>query len=235
MELSALDPGKIFALMGAGGLFALAGLYLMFRPKADGHSAKIEIFGMKFESSSAGLLVFVIGSAFLASPLFIRESTDPDDGLASTSTASDPNDAALVSSEAQPAGVTTTTPQPLSVQTSPARAITAVGEEAEPNNTIAVANEIPVGSLITGEVAEGDMDFYSFTFPGDFDGQFTVNLSSGARDIGFTIFDELGGEYKLRSDWRRYSRDVDQERYYLGVWTRERRAAYSLTVAARSE
>jgi hypothetical protein len=73
MEVSALGPGQILALMTAGGLFTLAGLWLMFRSKLGGHATKLELLGIKFESSSAGLLVFLIGAAFLALPLFVPE------------------------------------------------------------------------------------------------------------------------------------------------------------------
>jgi hypothetical protein len=79
VEFSPLDPVKIVALMAAGGVFALAGLWLMFRPVPESGGTKIKIFGLEFESSSAGLLVFLIGAAFLAVPLFVSEGGPPAD------------------------------------------------------------------------------------------------------------------------------------------------------------
>ncbi len=73
MEFEALDGIKLVMLMAAGLLFAVVGLYLLIRPKPEGSAAKIELFGMKFESSSAGLLVFLIGAVFLVIPLFVAE------------------------------------------------------------------------------------------------------------------------------------------------------------------
>lgn len=76
MKFGELDETKIFFLMGCGAAFALAGLWLMFRPKGRG-SAKVELFGLKFESSSAGLLVFLIGAGFIATPLVVAERPQP--------------------------------------------------------------------------------------------------------------------------------------------------------------
>jgi hypothetical protein len=73
MQIVALDGAKLLALMLAGGVFALAGLWLMFRPQPAGEAARIELFGLKFQASSAGLLVFLIGAVFLAVPIFVPE------------------------------------------------------------------------------------------------------------------------------------------------------------------
>lgn len=76
MNFDTVDDQQISLLMLAGGIFAFIGLWMMFRPKTDGHAAKIELFGLKFESSSAGLLVFLIGSGFLAAPVFMTEKNE---------------------------------------------------------------------------------------------------------------------------------------------------------------
>jgi len=72
MEFTALEPWKLIVLMAAGGIFSAAGLWLIFRPKTDGHSMVIHVAGMKLEASSAGVLVFLIGTAFFATPLFVQ-------------------------------------------------------------------------------------------------------------------------------------------------------------------
>lgn len=73
MEVVALDSSKIIALMIAGGAFALAGLWLLFRPQIEGHAAVIKLFGMEFQASSAGLLVFLVAAGFLATPIIVPE------------------------------------------------------------------------------------------------------------------------------------------------------------------
>ena len=73
MDVVALDAAKLTALMVAGAAFALAGLWLMFKPQPAGEAAKIELFGLKFQASSAGLVVFLIGAVFLAMPIVVPE------------------------------------------------------------------------------------------------------------------------------------------------------------------
>ena len=69
----ALDGTKLLIFMASGGVFAIAGLWLMFRPRVEGHAARVELFGLKFQSSSTGLLVFLIGAVFLAVPIVVPE------------------------------------------------------------------------------------------------------------------------------------------------------------------
>ncbi|MEM1130443.1 MAG: hypothetical protein AAGH83_07960 [Pseudomonadota bacterium] len=233
MEFAALDPGKLLVLMIAGGVFALAGLWLMFRPKPEGSRAKIELFGLKFESSSAGLLVFMIGAAFLALPLFVPSGADNTGSAAKATSVEDPAvEGAEQRTEAGRGEVATSTPQPAAVTARPARALTAVGEEVEPNDNIAVANEIAIGSVIHGEVEAGNPDFYTFTFPDDYIGRFTANLS-GDR-VGFSTYDDLGG-LLFQSNSKRFNSEVEYSRYYVSVGTGEKRAGYTLTVGAREE
>lgn len=229
MEFTALEPWKLMVLMAAGGIFSLAGLWLIFKPKADGHSMVIHVAGMKLEASSAGVLVFLIGTAFFATPLFVQETPDTSrSGLDVTRTPAAPSNNAAAP---DPGRVQTQDARPQGVPTVPRRAITAVGTEIEPNDNIAEANEIEVGSVISGMVEEGGPDYYSFTFPEDYIGTFAVNLSG---DISwFTLYDELGakiGEYHERT-----RREVTSPRYYVSLGTRDRRATYQLSVAARGE
>lgn len=75
MQIVSLDGWKLLALMLAGGIFALAGLWLMFRPQPAGEANRFEFLGVKIQASSAGLLVFLIGAAFLTMPIFVPERT----------------------------------------------------------------------------------------------------------------------------------------------------------------
>ncbi len=77
MTLLALDPTRLLLMTVAGLVFAGAGLWLLLRTRPAGGAAKIELFGMKFEASSAGLLVFLIGAAFVAAPTVVPERSVP--------------------------------------------------------------------------------------------------------------------------------------------------------------
>ena len=73
MDFPTVEPWKLLTLMIAGGVFSVSGLWLMFRVQSSGETAKVELFGLKFQSSSAGLFVFLIGATFLLLPLFVPE------------------------------------------------------------------------------------------------------------------------------------------------------------------
>ncbi|PWR04438.1 hypothetical protein DKT77_01815 [Meridianimarinicoccus roseus] len=232
MEFTALDPWKLIVLMAAGGVFALAGLWLILRPKTDGHSMVVHVWGMKLEASSAGVLVFLIGTAFFATPLFVRENS-ASGGAATQQASGDPGSppAAVVRNAAEESRVQTSEARPQSVQTVSGRAITAVGSEVEPNDNVAEANEIAVGSVISGTVEQGNPDYYSFTFPEDYVGSFAVNLSGDV--VWFTLYDDLGARIGNYRDSTR--REVRSPRYYVSFGTSDRRADYRLSVASRSE
>lgn len=138
----ALDNAKLFILMAAGGLFAVTGLWLLLRPK-PASGAKIELFGMKFESSSAGLLVFLIGAAFLATPLFVQERIAPAGaGQPGAVTAARPG--ASTNSGQFGAGA----PPGPAIAAIPQR-VRAEGREREPNDGYDQANHISVGDSIS--------------------------------------------------------------------------------------
>lgn len=134
----AVDTSKLLALMAAGAIFAAAGLYLLLRPKPQGGSAKIELFGLKFESSSAGLLVFLIGAAFLAIPLFVPEKpTELRDTLAPSSKPDDIASQGPVLLPARPDA-----------------------KEVEPNDRVQDANQLLIGATASGRVRSGNIDWY---------------------------------------------------------------------------
>jgi hypothetical protein len=79
-QFQGVAPAKLIILMVAGAIFAFAGLWLMFRQTPAGDAARIELFGIRFRSSSAGLLVFIVGALFLAAPVFVPEAKQPRSG-----------------------------------------------------------------------------------------------------------------------------------------------------------
>jgi hypothetical protein len=140
MQIVALDGTKLIVLMLAGGAFALAGLWLMFRPQPEGEAARIELFGLKVQASSAGLLVFLIGAAFLAVPIFVpeRENADPGRALAPRSEVGSGAEGAGLGGEGQTAILLPPGPD---------------AEESEPNDTIQEANQIALGLFYSGSLA----------------------------------------------------------------------------------
>lgn len=152
MAIPALEGYKLLLLMGAGALFALAGLYLLLRQQSDNvDAARIEIFGLKFQSSSAGLLVFLIGAGFIAAPLYAPERSIPDvnTGAALTPRA----DAIGTSLDAAPSVA-----EPGDIRL-PVRA---AGEEVEPNDSIAEANQIAMGTAVRGTARDAEVDWFVF-------------------------------------------------------------------------
>jgi hypothetical protein len=127
--------------MVAGGGFALAGLWLMFRPKPEGGAAKLELFGAKFEASSAGLLVFLIGAGFLAAPLFVPERNTAA-GAAGTAATTGPNRLVV----------------PTAAGELPVRK-RAEAREVERNDSFDTANLLEVGASVAG-TTEGGEDWY---------------------------------------------------------------------------
>lgn len=148
MEFEAVSATRIVVLMSIGALFAFAGLYMMLRPKPEG-AAKVELFGLKFESSSAGLLVFIVGAAFLAVTLFVPErqgGAGDNEG---------------------PIAEAPKTPQEPGASTPP-KTITegALIKEKEPNNGIRDAQPLAIGQVVAGKFGgNSGEDWYSVSFP----------------------------------------------------------------------
>jgi hypothetical protein len=154
-------------LMVAGAAFAATGLWLLLRPsKAEG-AAKIELFGLKFESSSAGILVFLIGAAFLALPLFVE-----------------PRPAALDLAPGVGVAAPSAPGVPLLL---PARG----AEEVEPNDTIHAAARLPLEATVKGVVNHDDSDWYVVAL-GDEPRPRSLALRhlSGSGYVTVTVFDE---------------------------------------------
>lgn len=159
MEFEALDGIKLVMLMAAGLLFAVVGLYLLIRPKPEGSAAKIEIFGLKFESSSAGLLVFLIGAVFLVIPLFVPEKKIvaevpiPSPGETLKPKLVDKPDPAKQPVPEQP------TPTPVVIAGEKV-------EETEPNDSVETATPFALGQTLRGQTgSDGDVDWFVMPIP----------------------------------------------------------------------
>jgi len=138
MTLQAIDTGTLYALMAAGFVFALAGLYLILKRKDDENAARIELFGLKFQSSSVGTLVFLVGAAFLVLPMFAPRE-DAAAVLPEPSRPGAPVAEAQGGDSAPPSG------RPAIVLPAAANAA-----EVEDNNAISDANQFSLGHGVRG-------------------------------------------------------------------------------------
>lgn len=150
---------RLLFLMAIGTIFAVAGLWLLLRPKQSG-TAKIELFGLKFESSSAGVLVFLIGSLFLAVPLVVPEKPG------GPGRSEDQTNLTVVDPQ-RSAGTTDGGNLALVLPADPATA------EIEPNERIQDANQIALGQTVSGKLRKGDEDWFVVAVP---DGPAYVDL-----------------------------------------------------------
>ena len=178
-----IDTTISSVLMVVGGLVMFVGLFLVFRPSA--HGAKFELFGLKFESSSAGILVFLVGTGLLVNPIYMdRVASQDAETIADDGTLQPQADGTVVATV--PEGAMGGQPVDLTV----GRALFLEGAEIEPNNTLAGANVVAVGSSITGEVALGDDDFFTFFLPDGFEGEVAINVDGHSSNM--KVFDDLG-------------------------------------------
>lgn len=237
--LPALTSDRLLLLLIAGGVFSLAGLWMMFRPANEGDAAKLELFGLKFQSSSAGLLVFLIGALFFVGGILLPErgtgatgdntqiSEPAGTGVDGTATS---GGSTLVQA-AEPPAPALTTAQP--------RAVTIDGKEAGDNDTMPLANELPLGTSVLGSVKRGDFDFFTVALPDGMYGKISFNLNA-KNDVWMQVFDDLGG--KINACWAKTCRlDIQHARYFVQVGLSDRESlgnksfGYSLTIAAREE
>ncbi len=223
MEFNAVDGLTLITLRIAGAIFALAGLWLVLKPqrepvKGDGdedtplRGTKIKAFGLEFEASSAGLLIVLIGVALLVSPLFVSEKV----------TWNPPGDReGLEQGDFKPAS-------PVNIE----------GGEQEPNNSLASANIVPIGAVITGDVAHDNEDFFKVETPGDTRGELVVTAL--AEYIGLTILKDDGSVVYSRKNqttvsWRG---PFEGTKYYairIQQWTGRNPMPYQVMVVARPE
>lgn len=180
MEFEAISETRIIVLMLVGGFFSFAGLFMMLRPRPEG-AAKVELFGLKFESSSAGLLVFLVGAAFLSVTLFVPERQKvlaPDDGQ---------NDIDVPSES----------PKLLADEVSREISSVAVLKENEPNDGIRDAQPLQIGQVAAGKFKDqaGDVDWYSVSFDNDNIAQHEIKLRHvNGNTVWVTVYDSRENE-----------------------------------------
>jgi hypothetical protein len=225
MQIVALDGTKLIVLMLAGGAFALAGLWLMFRPQPEGEAARIELFGLKFQASSAGLLVFLIGAAFLSVPIFVPERPAADRRAGAAAGGAGHADA----SRTMPPGERR--PGQIAIEAA----------EAEPNDTIASANLVSLGSVIRGELSRGDVDFFAVDVPEGVRGDIVASIHVSETRANLELMDDAGTPLVRREAGVGYhtssnsvERSTQRPRYFIAARNLLRDPGrYTLTVAVR--
>ena len=180
MSIQPIDEFKLIALMIAGAVFALTGLYLLLRRPAEADAARVEMFGLKFHASSTGLVVFLIGASLFAAPLFvpatpIREAVE---GLPSQTVV--PVDT--------PASVTEPAPGDAALPSDRLERV----REAEPNNSRETAMTLSPGTY-AGTVSAEDEDWFVFVPDDRFGSRFRVKLRSLKGMVGAEMKDQDGG------------------------------------------
>src|SRR5437879_5851662 len=139
-------------VMTFGAMIAVAGLVLLFYRTEEGKN-RIKLFGQEIEISTPGVLVFLVGSGIFVMPFVLPLQKLRDDGLPSAPVTAPVTVAPLKPSPPSAPGTET-----------PAKSTTLVlSEEKEPNDHIAAANRIAVGTTIRGQLsAPEDRDFFVF-------------------------------------------------------------------------
>jgi hypothetical protein len=225
MQFVALDGTKLIVLMLAGGAFALAGLWLMFRPQPAGEAARIELFGLKFQASSAGLLVFLIGAAFLAVPIFVpeREIADPGRALALRSEVGSVAEGAGLGAEGQTAILLPPGPDV---------------EESEPNDTISTANALSLGQTVGGTLPPDDLDWFVFsTEDADVESIRITFRNLGGGCPGYALIDAVenlvsGAQVCAFEISKSQTVLIEGPRYFVRVGSDSSRTSYELAISA---
>ena len=182
MDLQPMAGPVIYALMLVGLCIAAAGLFLIFKRKGDEAAERVEILGMKLQSSSAGTIVFLVGAVLLAAPLFVPRSAGTPVSHASVE---------VETPVASPQGGTALVLPP-----------SANTPEQEPNNLVTQANQFSLGHGAGGTLdrERDDMEDWYVVDLGDSEAtDYEVqvrNLGGGCRVV---VFDQ--NEEKLDSQY----------------------------------
>lgn len=232
--LPVVSPDKLLVLLVAGGVFSLAGLWMMFRPQKEGDLAKLKIFGLEFQSSSAGLLVFLIGAVFLVGGILLPERESVAAGTPV------PPAAEVVEAEGTKTdGPRTTPPEKTTLIGKPAGGISIEGEEQEPNNTIASSNWIGPNSSTTGRYGkDGDARDVFCMATEDLQGREMIVAVSGY-SFQMELQDRFGQPIAHRfagyDGTKSIAQTIDQNAYCVAIWSYVGGSKeYVLTVGIRS-
>lgn len=185
--MAALDSTVLLALMIAGAIFCAAGLSLIFfRKKPETGAAKFELFGQKLEANSTGILVFLVGAAFLASPLYVPQRE----------------------TEKKPAVAPASTPKTSDGSTAPA-----IAGETEDNNAAEKANELALGSTVGGYLGSDDEDWFAVD-SGQGAGK-EIKVTLRALHDGCTRYELFGSDKSLIGNSMSCSRGADSNSYQV--------------------
>jgi hypothetical protein len=239
MQIVALDGTKLIVLMLAGGTFALAGLWLMFRPQPAGEAARIELFGLKFQASSAGRLVFLIGAAFLAVPIFVPEKPSP----LRTAAGAPASGASSTEIIALGNGREDATPTGEGLASTEIRSeIAENGIEVEPNDRFTIANSIELGTSVTGSLSGQDMDTFAVAMLPDMKGRIAASLIVTKGDVVLTLFNDAGQvvgsdpTYFPHENTASVAGPIDSQMYFVVIGNKgDDDSAYYLTVGIRPD
>jgi len=129
-----------YVLFALGVLFTLIGIYLIFVRKSDEKSASLELFGVKLQASSAGTLVFIIGTTLLLVTFLAPNNNGVANALPGF------KQAKLISDQPVSAQAVLLPPK-------------ASAEEVEPNNHVSESNQFQLGNGVNGRLDKKRDDF----------------------------------------------------------------------------
>jgi len=208
MVFQSLDTPTYYLFLALGLVFALSGLTFIFRGKADENAARFEFLGLKFQSSSAGTLVFLIGVGFLMIPLFVPRvegaTISPGDAI----------DGGGASSPPTGGGTAIQLPQ------------VADAPEVEPNNAITQANQFALGFGARGEIDKDRRDYedwYVVDTSGTEQSELRAQIRSAWGGCKLIVFDatetELGYKHCDQSGGSGYVEffNIESDRIFLRV------------------
>ena len=214
-----MDGVMQYFLMAFGAVFSVAGLVLIFRKaKPDAGAAKIEFLGQKLEANSTGIVVFLIGAAFLAAPLFVP-AKNLQKAAPSTPAASETAGAASTPIKPAPAGGN------------------AGAAEVEDNNSFTKANSFANGATTGGYVKMEDEDWFVVDVGNGVAKELNIafkNLGQGCMDV--RAYDEAESEldyaFNCGNDVTKKTFSVPQGKIHLRVHGRGAWGNYVLTAAS---
>lgn len=208
MTFQSLDSTTYYLFPALGLIFALIGLRVLTSQKGDENAARIEMFGLKFQSSSAGTLVFLIGVAFLLVPLFVPRAQGAT----------------------EPPGIITPGQNDDGAAPEPGRALLlprqADAPEVEPNNSITTANQFALDFGAKGRIDQDRNDYedwYIVDVSGTQQTELRAQIRSAWGGCRLIVFDaneqEVGSKHCDQAGGSGYVTffNLDSDRVYLRV------------------